>query len=248
MVAKAILGILPPSVELIEGRVLFLGEDLSVASTRRRREIMGRSIALIPQDPFSSLNPTRRVEAQMTDVLRIRLGLSASQARSRALEMLEAVHIRDPAMVLRRYPHELSGGMRQRILIANAFALEPKLIIADEPTTALDVTIQKQILRLIRELQVRHRTAILFVTHDLGVVAKICGRVSVMEAGLIIESATAAEIMERPRHPFTRALFAAVPRYDQPGRILAPVPSSVRALVTADALARDREVASEPRP
>jgi peptide/nickel transport system ATP-binding protein len=240
MVGKAILGILPRSAAIVRGRIIFAGEDLAAASADRRRELMGRSIALIPQDPFTSLNPTRRIEGQMTDVLRLRLGLSRHAARLRALELLEAVRIRDPAAVLRRFPHELSGGMRQRILIANAFALEPRLIVADEPTTALDVTIQKRILRLIRDLQTQHRTALLFISHDLGVVAKICDTVSVIEAGMIVEQAPAHDIMVRPRHPFTRALFAAMPRYDRPDLTLAPVPPGIRAAIAADAEASDR--------
>ena len=240
MVGKAILGILPRSAAIVRGRILFAGEDLAGAAAGRRRELMGRSLALIPQDPFTSLNPTRRIEAQMTDGLRLRLGLSRHAARHRALELLDAVRIRDPAAVLRRFPHELSGGMRQRILIANAFALEPRLIVADEPTTALDVTIQKRILRLIRDLQTKHRTALLFISHDLGVVAKICNTVSVIEAGMLVEQATAGDIMARPRHPFTRALFAAMPRYDRPDLTLAPVPPAIRATIAADADASDR--------
>ena len=248
MVGKAILGILPHSATIVRGRILFAGEDLAAASADRRRELMGRSIALIPQDPFTSLNPTRRIEAQMTDVLRLRLGLSHHAARLRALELLEAVRIRDAAAVLRRFPHELSGGMRQRILIANAFALEPRLIVADEPTTALDVTIQKRILRLIRDLQTLHRTALLFISHDLGVVAKICDTVSVIEAGMIVEQAPAGEIMARPRHPFTRALFAAMPRYDRPDLTLAPVPPGIRAAIAADAEASDRAMGRRGSP
>lgn len=240
MVAKSILGILPSSVRITRGRILFSGEDLVGVPEHRRRELMGRSIALIPQDPFTALNPSRRIESQMTDVLRLKLGLSRRAARERALQLLNAVQIREPETVLRRFPHELSGGMRQRVLIANAFALEPRLIVADEPTTALDVTIQKQILRLIRDLQSQHKTALLFVTHDLGVVAKICDSVSVIESGLIVEHASVSNIFERPRHPFTRALFAATPRYDRPDETLRSVPPAVKAEVMADALSFDR--------
>ncbi len=163
----------------------------------------------------------------MTDVMRLRLGLSRAEAGARALSMLGEVHIRDPENVLRRYPHELSGGMRQRVLIATAFACEPRLVVADEPTTALDVTVQKQILRLIRELQRKHGTALLFVTHDLGVVAKICNFVSVLHAGAIVEQAPVAEIFATPRHPYTQALFAATPRYDRPGDALRPLPAEL---------------------
>jgi peptide/nickel transport system ATP-binding protein len=171
---------------------------------------------LIPQDPLSALNPSRRIAAQMTDVMRLRLRLSHAEANARALALLHEVQIREPESVLRRYPHELSGGMRQRVLIATAFACEPRLIVADEPTTALDVTVQKQILRLIRDLQRRHGTALLFITHDLGVVAKICNSVSVLNAGAIVEQAPVAAIFGAPQHPYTRALFAATPRYDRP--------------------------------
>ncbi len=145
---------------------------------RETRAIFGDAIALVPQDPMTALNPGRRIEAQLTDGLRLRRGMNARAAHKRALELLAEVHIRDPERVLRSYPHQLSGGMRQRVLIAAAFALEPKIIVADEPTTALDVTVQKQILRLIRQMQEAHRTAVIFVTHDLGVVAQICDRVT----------------------------------------------------------------------
>jgi peptide/nickel transport system ATP-binding protein len=165
----------------------------------------------------------------MTDVLRMHLGLSRQTARARALELLNDVHIREPARVLQRFPHELSGGMRQRVLIAIAFACRPKLIIADEPTTALDVTVQKQVLRLLKELQAAHGTAILFITHDLGVVAKLCDTVSVMHAGRVLESASAAQLFTAPTHPYTRALFAATPRYDRPADVLAPIPEALAA-------------------
>ena len=183
-------------------------------------------MALIPQDPLSALNPSRRIAGQMTDVLRLRLGLSHDEADARALAMLRDVQLRDPEGVLRRYPHELSGGMRQRVLIATAFACEARLIVADEPTTALDVTVQKQILRLIRDLQRRHATALLFITHDLGVVAKICTSVTVLNSGAVVEQAAVADIFARPRHAYTRALLAAMPRYDRPGA-LAPVPAEL---------------------
>ncbi len=215
MIGRAVLGILPDAVRITAGRIRFDGRDLLGLSPSARRQA-GRDLALIPQDPLSALNPSRRIAAQMTDVLRHRLGLSAAAAQARALEMLHEVRIREPDNVLRRYPHELSGGMRQRVLIATAFACRPKLIVADEPTTALDVTVQKQILRLIRDLQRSHATAVLFVTHDLGVVAKICGSVSVLRGGEIVEQAGVADIINHPAHAYTRALFAATPRYDRP--------------------------------
>ena len=148
--------------------------------------------------------------------MRLKRGLSAKDARLRARSLLEEVQIRDPDRVLASYPHQLSGGMRQRVLIAAAFGLEPKLVIADEPTTALDVTVQKQILRLIRALQERHGTSVLFVSHDLGVVAKICDRVTVLYMGKVVEQGATADVLSAPRHAYTRALLAANPRYDRP--------------------------------
>ena len=216
MIAKAVLGVLPPAVRIVSGSIRFEGTEIVGLPRSRMRELLARGIALIPQDPLTALNPTRRIEHQMTDVMRARLGLDARTARARALALLEEVRIREPAAVLRRYPHEISGGQRQRVLIAIAFACAPRLIVADEPTTALDVTVQKQILRLIHDLRARRGTAILFVTHDLGVVAKICDRLSVLHAGLIVEQGTVAEAIAAPRHAVTRALFAATPRHDRP--------------------------------
>ncbi|MEZ5923879.1 MAG: ABC transporter ATP-binding protein [Hyphomicrobiaceae bacterium] len=227
MIAKAVLGVLPASIRIDGGSIHFRTTELVGLRPERHRALTAREIALIPQDPLSALNPSRRIAAQMTDVMRLRMGLSRQASRAKALALLEEVQIRDPETVLRRYPHELSGGMRQRVLIATAFASEPKLIVADEPTTALDVTVQKQILKLIHDLRQRHGTAILFVTHDLGVVAKICDRISVMHAGTIVEHGTTAAVFARPRHAFTRALLAATPRHDRPSAELRPVPPDV---------------------
>ena len=226
-IAKALLGILPRSVRITSGSILFENRDLLTLSTRDLRGIMGSEISLIPQDPQTALNPGRRIEAQLTDGLRLKRGMSSSDARRRALKLLEEVHIRDPERVLRAYPHELSGGMRQRILIAAAFALEPRLVVADEPTTALDVTVQKQILRLIRGLQEAHGTAVIFVTHDLGVVAQICDSVTLLYAGKIIEEGRTSEVLAHPRHIYTKSLLAAGPRYDRPDAGLTPVPQAV---------------------
>ena len=226
MIAKAVLGVLPPSVCITSGSIGFEGNEIVGRSRQDMRQLLARGIALIPQDPLTALNPTRRIEHQLTDVMRSRLGLSTAAARGRALGLLDEVQIRDPVSILRRYPHELSGGQRQRVLIAIAFSCEPRLIIADEPTTALDVTVQKQILRLIHRLRRQHATAILLVTHDFGVVAKICDRVSVMHAGTIVEEGTVAEVLSAPKHPFTRALLAATPRHDRPNQELRPVPDA----------------------
>ena len=226
-IAKALLGILPRSVRITSGSILFENRDLLTLSAKELRGIMGSDISLIPQDPQTALNPGRRIEAQLTDGLRLKRGMSSGDARRRALKLLEEVHIRDPERVLRAYPHELSGGMRQRILIAAAFALEPKLVVADEPTTALDVTVQKQILRLIRRLQEAHGTAVIFVTHDLGVVAQICDSVTLLYAGKIIEEGRTSDVLAHPRHIYTKSLLAAGPRYDRPDAGLKPVPQTV---------------------
>jgi peptide/nickel transport system ATP-binding protein len=226
-IAKALLGILPRTVRVTGGTVLFRDRDLLTLSPAALRQIMGSEITLIPQDPQTALNPGRRIEAQLTDGLRMKRGMSGRQAYARAIELLEEVHIRDPERVLRAYPHELSGGMRQRVLIAAAFALEPKLVVADEPTTALDVTVQKQILRLIRGMQDKHGTAVIFVTHDLGVVAQICDHVTLVYAGKVIEAGSTGDVLEHPVHPYTKALIAASPRYDRPGAGLTPVPQGV---------------------
>ncbi|MBB1251280.1 ABC transporter ATP-binding protein [Rhizobium sp. G21] len=226
-IAKALLGILPRTVRITGGAIRFEGRDLLTLPAQELRKIMGSEISLIPQDPQTALNPGRRIEAQLTDGLRMRRGLSSREAHDRAAKLLEEVHIRDPERVLRSYPHELSGGMRQRVLIADAFALEPKLVIADEPTTALDVTVQKQILRLIRSMQQAHGTGVIFVTHDLGVVAQICDSVTLLYAGKVIEQGSPADVLTAPRHIYTQALIAAGPRYDRPDAGLEPVPQSV---------------------
>jgi peptide/nickel transport system ATP-binding protein len=173
MIGKAILGTLPSALQVMGGRIWLDGVDLLAMAPRARRRLIGARAALIPQDPLTALNPSRRIGPQITNRLVDILGWTQADAKQRALELLEEVHIQSPERVMRAYPHELSGGMRQRILIASAFAAEPKLIVADEPTTALDVTVQKQVLKLICEMQARHRTALLFVTHDLGVVSKV---------------------------------------------------------------------------
>jgi peptide/nickel transport system ATP-binding protein len=214
----------PANIRIESGRIAFAGRDITHIRERERRQLLGRDIALIPQNPMTSLNPVFRIEQQFTDVLRLHLDLNGKQARERALALLHDVHIRKPERVLQQYPHELSGGMRQRILTAVAFAFRPKLIIADEPTTALDVTVQRQILRLIKELQENAGTAVLFISHNLAVVAKICDWVSVIHSGLILESADVASLFRSPWHAYTRALLAATPRYDRPGEELRPIP------------------------
>ncbi len=239
MVGKAVLGLQPERARISGGAIRFAGRDIARLDAEERRALRGRGMALIPQDPMSALNPVMRIERQMTDVIRFHLGLDRAAAHVRALTLLAAVHIREPERVLRQYPHELSGGMRQRVLIAIAFGCRPQLIIADEPTTALDVTVQRQILRLVKELQSTAGTALLFITHDLGVVAKICDRVAVMHAGRIVEAADVAEVFARPRHAYTKALFAATPRYDRPAEALVPVPAALTEKLLAEAAAYD---------
>ncbi|WP_136660545.1 ABC transporter ATP-binding protein [Nitratireductor sp. XY-223] len=239
MIGKAVLGILPAAVEIAEGQVQLDDEDLLAMPQADRRRLIGAKAALIPQDPLTALNPSRRIGPQITDRLIDILGWTRRDAANRAAELLDEVHIDNPQRVLASYPHELSGGMRQRVLIASAFAANPKLVIADEPTTALDVTVQKQILRLIREMQERHGTAMLFVTHDLGVVSKVCQRLTVLFAGKVIEQADVADFYAGPRHGYSKALLAATPKFTEPFTSLMPVDRAVITAVTAEIEAAD---------
>jgi peptide/nickel transport system ATP-binding protein len=241
MIAKTVFDILPRAVAVLGGSVRLGGTELLALSTSGRRRLVARTSALIPQDPLTAFNPVRRVESQVTDRLTALLGLGRAAARERARSLLEEVHIADPERVLASYPHQLSGGMRQRVLIAAAFAAEPKLIVADEPTTALDVTVQRQILRLIAEMQSRHGTALLFVTHDLGVVAKICQKVTVLFGGRVVEDTDAASFFSGPSHPYSAALLAATPRYDRPEDSLLPVPAEVIEATRQEIAAADAE-------
>lgn len=224
MLGKAVLGVLPRNTHITSGSIVLQGQALDALSESQRRQTVAAVTSLIPQDPLTALNPSRRIGPQITDRLVKRLGWKKDAALARALELLEQVHIRDPQRVLASYPHELSGGMRQRVLIAAAFAPRPKLIIADEPTTALDVTVQKQILTLIRELQRQEQTSVLFVTHDMGVVAKISQRVTVLFAGKVMECSDTAQVFSGAQSAYTRALIQATPRYTHPDEALQPVP------------------------
>jgi peptide/nickel transport system ATP-binding protein len=240
-----VLGIQPGNARITGGRVEFEGHDITHLDGHQRRHLLGREIALVPQNPMTALNPVVRIEPQITDVLELHLGVSGGQAHARALELLQAVHLREPERVLRQYPHELSGGMRQRILIAIAFACKPKLIIADEPTTALDVTVQRQILGLLKALQRTSGTAVLFISHDLGVVSKICDDVCVIHSGRILESASVADLFLRPQHPYTQALMAATPRYDRPSETLRPIPAALTEELLREAFAYDTHRAAQ---
>ncbi len=217
LVARAILGLLPaPHVRVAAGRIMFEGADLVGAKPEAMRAIRGAKIAMIFQEPMTALNPLHTIGRQIDEVLRIHTGLARAARRSRVVALLESVNLPEPARMLRSFPHQLSGGQRQRAMIAMALALEPRLLIADEPTTALDVTTQAQILQLIRDLQREHGTAVLFITHDFGVVADIADSVAVLQQGELVEQGSAPEVLGRPRHAYTKALIAAVPKLETP--------------------------------
>src|SRR5947207_2799639 len=211
MMANAVMRLLPNEVTIDDGRVMFEGRDLCAASVAEMREVRGAGIAMIFQEPMTALNPLRTIGDQIAEMFSIHTELSKSEIGAKVLALLADVRIPDPPRAAKAYPHELSGGQRQRAMIAMALALDPKLLIADEPTTALDVTTQAQILKLIRELQQRRNTAVLFITHDFGVVAEIADRVVVMQHGVVVEHGTAREVLRNPRHAYTQQLIAAVP-------------------------------------
>ena len=213
--AWSVLRLLPPGGQILAGSILLDGEDLANASAAAMREIRGRRIAYIPQEPMSNLDPSFTIGSQLTEPIRLKLGLSRNEARARALDLLARVGIPDPKRTFACYPHELSGGMAQRVLIAGAVSCEPSLIIADEPTTALDVTIQAEILDLLRELQQGLGMAVLLVTHNFGVVADLCDQVSVMQNGRIVETGPVRSVFADPRDPYTRSLFSAILDDDQ---------------------------------
>ena len=208
----SIVGLLPRAGRIVGGRVLFEGEDLTRKSQRELRRIRGRQIAVILQDPMASLNPLFTIGDQVAEPLRVHEGASRRGAWSRAKDLLKAVRIPSPEWHMREYPHQMSGGMRQRIVGAIALAGGPRLVIADEPTTNLDVTIQAQYLDLLKDIQRETGVALIFVTHNLGIVAKMCDRVAVLYAGKIVEQAPVRALFDAPRHPYTRALLGAVPK------------------------------------
>jgi peptide/nickel transport system ATP-binding protein len=210
------LGLTRPQGARIEGRMMFEGRDLVSLPDDQMRAIRGNDIAMIFQDPLSSLHPFYRVGAQLVEAVLVHRQVSKSAARARAVELLELVGIPDPRRRVDQYPHEFSGGMRQRAMIAMALANEPRLLIADEPTTALDVTVQAQILALMEDLQKRLGMAIIIITHDLGVVAEIADEIAVMYAGRIVEHGTSVQIFSSPQHPYTWGLLKSIPRLDSP--------------------------------
>ncbi|MFY9237315.1 MAG: ABC transporter ATP-binding protein, partial [Roseovarius sp.] len=224
LTARAVMGLLPkPHVHIAKGSVLFKGEDLTKVSDDRLRQIRGSEISMIFQEPMTALNPVMTIGTQIDEVFRFHDKMPGKERRRRALELLRDVQLPDPEQAIKAYPHELSGGQRQRAMIAMALALDPKILIADEPTTALDVTTQAQVLRLIKEMQATHGTGALFITHDFGVVADIADRVAVMQNGLVVETGTTDQVLCNPQHPYTQALIAAVPELTpRPARARSP--------------------------
>jgi peptide/nickel transport system ATP-binding protein len=223
--AQAIMGILDmPPASIPAGRIVYAGRDLLTLTENERRQVRGQEIAMIFQDALSALNPVFPVGWQISEALRHRRGLSRTAARARAIELMARVKIPGAAARVDDYPHQFSGGMRQRVMIAMALALAPKVLIADEPTTALDVTVQAQIMDLLAELQRETGMAMMLITHDLGVVADVADRISVMYAGRIVEDAGVFELYEGPAHPYTRGLLRSIPRLDRGGGTLATIP------------------------
>lgn len=207
----AIMGLISSPGKISAGSILFDGDELLKKSESELRSLRGSKIAMIFQDPMNSLNPVYRCGDQVAEAIQLHKGVSKDEAYKAAVELFRDVKIPDPEKRVMEYPHELSGGMRQRVMIAMALACEPDLLIADEPTTALDVTVQAQILQLLKELQIKHTMAVLFITHDLGVVAQIADRVTVLYSGLVAESAPVAKLFENPLHPYTKGLMNAIP-------------------------------------
>ncbi|MFD0958731.1 ABC transporter ATP-binding protein [Paenibacillus chungangensis] len=229
MTALSIMGLLPRGTAISGGTISFRGKELTSMKEEGWESVRGREMAMIFQDPLSSLNPVLTIGEQLTEGIRLHLGLSRREARAHASAMLQKVGMARARQLLDEYPHRLSGGMRQRVMIAMALACSPKLLIADEPTTALDVTVQAQILELMKRLNETEGTAMILISHDLGVIAEMCDRVAVMYAGEIVEIGTVEQLFASPRHPYTVALMNARPRPDRKGSPLATIPGKVPA-------------------
>jgi peptide/nickel transport system ATP-binding protein len=226
--ALSILRLVPsPPGKISHGELLFEGEDLLTKSSKEMEKIRGRKISMIFQEPMTSLNPSLTVGAQIDECYRVHLGHSKKVARDHTEHVLSLVRLPAPRTLADRYPHELSGGMRQRVMIAMALACQPKLLIADEPTTALDVTIQAQITELLKELQEKFKMALIFISHNLGVVARLCDRIGVMYAGTMVELAEKKTLFHRPQHPYTIALLDAIPRPEMRQQSLKAIPGAV---------------------
>lgn len=225
--AYSLMGLTAYPGKLVGGTIDFNGHRINDLSEKEFRKIRGNEVSIIFQDPMTSLNPVYTIGNQIMEVILLHTDKNKEQARARAKELLELVGINEPEKRLKQYPHELSGGMRQRVMIAIAFACDPKILICDEPTTALDVTIQGQILDIIKELQREHNTSVIMITHDLGVVANIAQKIAVMYSGMIVERGNCEDIFYRPRHPYTWALIRSVPRLDLENKqVLASIPGT----------------------
>jgi oligopeptide/dipeptide ABC transporter ATP-binding protein len=235
MTLRAILGVLPPEARVTAGQVLLDGADLAQLSNSELNKIRGPKIAMIFQEPMSALNPVMRVGHQIAEGPQVHLGMNRRQAAERALELMRRVGIPDPERRYRSFPHEFSGGMRQRVMIAIALSCEPSLILCDEPTTALDVTIQDQILRLLARLCRESGTSLVFVTHDLPVVAQVCHQLAVMYAGQIVERGSVEEVLTQPCHPYTLGLVRSAPDVDHPRSSLVAIPGAPPSLVSPPA-------------
>jgi oligopeptide/dipeptide ABC transporter ATP-binding protein len=221
--ALSILRLLPPAARIASGTMVFEGEDLLKKSDAEMRKVRGKRIAMILQDPMASLNPLFTIGDQVSEPIRVHQGAGRSKAWQRACELLKAVRIASPEARLTQHPHEMSGGMRQRIVGAIGISCEPRLLIADEPTTSLDLTIQAQYLNLLRELQRAHGLALIFITHNLGIVAKMCDRLAVMYAGRVVEQGPVKQVFQAPAHPYTRALLSSIPRMSDSQQRLAAI-------------------------
>jgi oligopeptide/dipeptide ABC transporter ATP-binding protein len=255
--ALSLLRVLPPAARIVTGRILFEGEDLVAKSDPEMQQIRGKRIAMILQDPMASLNPLFTIGNQVAEPIQVHEGEPRSTAWERARALLRAVRIPSPETRVKQYPHEMSGGMRQRIVGAIGISCEPRLLIADEPTTSLDLTIQAQYLNLLRELQRAHGLALIFITHNLGIVAKMCDRLAVMYAGRLVEAGPVSRIFNAPAHPYTKALLNSIPRMSesdqrlvaiegQPPDLSALPPGCAFAPRCPNVLARCREAAPPP--
>jgi peptide/nickel transport system ATP-binding protein len=223
----SIMGLLPPSARISKGVINLKDRNLVELSKKAVRKSRGKEVAMIFQEPMTSLNPVYTIGFQLIEMIRTHMDLSKKEARKHAISMLELVGIPRASEIVDEYPHQLSGGMRQRVMIAMAISCNPEVLIADEPTTALDVTIQAQILDLMRDLQKKRDMAIMMITHDLGVVAEMCDRVVVMYAGQVVEQAEIEELFENPKHPYTKGLLASIPSIEQDKEYLSSIPGSV---------------------
>jgi oligopeptide/dipeptide ABC transporter ATP-binding protein len=232
MTLRAMLGVLPPEAKVTTGSVLLDGVDLAHLSNSQLNHIRGLKIAMIFQEPMSALNPVMRVGAQIAEGPRVHLGMSRAQAFERAIDLMRRVGIPDPERRYKAYPHEFSGGMRQRVMIAIALSCDPSVILCDEPTTALDVTIQDQILRLLAQLCRESGTSLVFVTHDLPVVAQVCDQLAVMYAGQIVESGPVKDVLTQPSHPYTLGLVRSAPDVDHVRSSLLAIPGSPPSLIS----------------